>query len=131
MKGKLINKYSKVSESTGKSIRVYTYKVHSYTADELADFQLTQGANYRQEEGTGEPLFFTTNFEGNNVEIVKSRGYEAETGRLVDVFKAIGSEDFELKRSMLESDRRAADVSASPRITPNRRVVVDHNDAAF
>jgi hypothetical protein len=127
MKGKLINKYNTVSESTGRSIRVYTYKVHSYSADELAEFQLTQGANYRSEEGTGEPLFFTTNFEGNNVEIVRSKSYDPQTGQLVDAFKSIGSEDFELKRSMLEGDRRAAE-STTPRIAPNRRALVN-NDA--
>lgn len=126
MKGKLINKYGTISEKTGKPVRVYVYKVHSYTADELADYQLVLGKSYRNEEGTGEPLFYTPVFEGNNIEIVKSKGYD-ETGKLVDAYKPLGSEDFELKRSMIDSERRAAE--SQPIAQPSRRVMVSNKEA--
>lgn len=98
MKAKLINKYDKVTK-VGTVARIYVYKVVAATADELTDFQLSQGVNYKEDED-GSPLFFTTNFEGNHVDLVKGKTKDRTSGMLVDVYRAMSGEDFELKRSI-------------------------------
>ena len=99
MRAQLINKYNKVSQA-GNVVRMYVYKVVAGTADEVADFQATQGDNYREDED-GSPLYFTTTFEGNVVDIVKGKTKDRLTGVLVDVYRPLSSEDFELKRSIM------------------------------
>jgi hypothetical protein len=133
MKGKLINKYSTTSKTTGAPVTMYVYDVLDYTADELADYQLTLNQNgqdnYRTNE-KGEPLFFTSQFEGNNIEIVKGKTYDGDTNNLVDRYRPLSSEDFELKRSLMS--RQMQPVAAAPaRVRPNRKAVTDSQDAAF
>jgi hypothetical protein len=106
MKATLINKYNKLA-STGNIVRMYVYKVIAGTADEVADFQSTQGVNYREDED-GSPLYFTTNFEGNVVDLVKSKAKDRETGDLIDAWRPLSSEDFELKRSIITASSRVA-----------------------
>jgi hypothetical protein len=109
MKAKLVNKYNKVSETTGSIVRVYVYSVISATADELADYQATQTA-YKEDED-GNPLYFTTTFEGNLVDIVKGKTKDRLTGSLVDTWRPLSSEDFELKRSIMTASTRTASVA--------------------
>ena len=109
MKANLINKYYKRDKATGQfavnslgqRIKVYVYEIISATAAELTDYELHQGVNFVRDEETGRPLFYTTNFEGNHVDIVKAKG-KARTGELVTIYRALSSEDFELKRSNYE-----------------------------
>ena len=99
MKASLINKYNKLA-STGNTVRMYVYKVIAGTADEVEDFEAVQGINYRVDED-GSPLFFTSNFEGNHVDLVKSKSKDKLTNTYSDVYRAMSSEMFELQRSMM------------------------------
>ncbi|MEI6887417.1 MAG: hypothetical protein WCK31_04255 [bacterium] len=99
MKASLINKYNKVSQA-GNLVRIYVYKITSGTADEVEDFEDVQGINYRVDED-GSPLFFTSNFEGNHVDLVKSKSKDKLTNTYSDVYRAMSSEMFELQRSMM------------------------------
>ena len=98
MKAQLINKYDKVTK-VGTVARIYVYKVVNATDAELTDFQLSQGVNYKEDED-GSPLFFTTNFECNFVDLVKGKTKDRTSGMLVDTYRAMSGEDFELKRSI-------------------------------
>lgn len=130
MKGKLVNKYNRISKSTGNVVRTYVYEVTSFTPDELAEYQLTQGINYRESEESGNPLYFTSTFEGNYVDIVKAKSKDRTTGLMTDVYRPISSEDFELKRSMLTAANRQA---TTPVVTakPAAAAKIDVNDAEF
>ena len=99
MKAVNVNKYNKISKTTGNLIRVYVYKITQATAAELADYQLTQGINYKTDAEDGSPLFFTQAFEGNVIDLVKAKVKDRTTGTLVDAYRPMCSEDFELKRS--------------------------------
>jgi hypothetical protein len=98
MRANLINKYDKVTK-LGTVARIYVYKVVTATDTELIDFELSQGVNYKVDE-EGSPLFFTTNFEGNFVDLVKGKTKDRTSGMLVDAYRPMSSEDFELKRSI-------------------------------
>jgi len=113
MKAVKINSYYKAGTTT----RVHVYKIVQATSAEIADYQLTQGANYKFDTEDNAPLFFTTSFEGNNVDLVKGKAKDRTTGALIDVYRAICSEDFELKRGMYSSMARQS--TMIPRITPN------------
>lgn len=118
MKATLVNKYNTVSKTTGNLVRMYVYQINSATADEIAEFQLIQGINYREEDGV--PLFFTTSFEGNYVDLVKGKRKDPATGVLTEAFRAISSEDFELKRSILTAPARTATVPVINRATAGK-----------
>jgi hypothetical protein len=109
MKAVLINKYNKVA-SSGNVVRMYVYKVTAANTDELLDYELTQGVNYRTDED-GSPLYFTTNFEGNAVDLVKSKTKDRVTGQLTDAYRPLSSEVFELQRSIITSAMRQPTVS--------------------
>jgi hypothetical protein len=113
MKAVKINSYYKQGTTT----RVHVYKIVQATSAEIADYQLTQGANYKFDTEDNAPLFFTTSFEGNSIEILKGKAKDRTTGLLVDAYRAICSEDFELKRSAYTS--MIVQSSIAPRITPN------------
>jgi len=116
MKATLINKYDR----DGRTQYVYMVDASKCTADEIADYQLTKGEYYRHQDGN--PLHFTSSFEGNNVHLVKGKTY-VKNGNLVDGFKAISSEDFELKRSEYRKTLNPVDTTARP----VRRMAVNRN----
>lgn len=99
MKASLINKYNKVSQADN-LVRIYVYKITSGTADEVEDFKDVQGINYRVDEN-GSPLFFTSSFEGNYVDLVKSKAKNKLTNTYSNVYRAMSSEMFELQRNMM------------------------------
>jgi len=103
MKAVKVNSYNKISETTGKLVRVHVYKITQATAAELADYQLVQGIRYKTDSEDGSPLFFTLGYAGNVIDLVKGKVKDRTTGTLVDAYRAISSEDFELKRSIYES----------------------------
>lgn len=109
MKAGLVNKYNKVA-SSGNVVRMYVYKVTAATTDELLDYELTQGVNYRTDED-GSPLYFTTNFEGNVVDLVKSKTKDRVSGVLTDAYRPLSSEVFELQRSIITTAMRQPTVS--------------------
>lgn len=111
MKAQLVNKYNKVA-STGNVVRIYVYKVTAATADELLDYEVTQGVNFRVDED-GSPLYFTSNFEGNVVDLVKSKTKDRLTGQLTDAYRPLSSEVFELQRSIITSAMRTPSISVA------------------
>jgi hypothetical protein len=98
MRATLKNKYDKAT-SSGQLARRYVYMITSATPEELLDFEITQGKYYVTDEETGLPLLNSSIFEGNEVTIVKGKTKNKQ-GQLVDVFRPMGSEDFELKRGV-------------------------------
>ena len=121
------NKYNKLSKN-GNVVRTYVYKVVSATADELADYQATQNVNYREDED-GSPLFYTINFEGNVVDIVKGKTKDQVTGVLTDVYRALSSEDFELKRSILTAPSPVMSIKSAVTVTKTAEPIdVDNID---
>jgi len=122
MKAGLVNKYNKVA-SSGNLVRMYVYKVTSATNDELLDYELTQGVNYRTDED-GSPLYFTTNFEGNVVDLVKSKTKDRVSGQLTDAYRPLSSEVFELQRSIITTAMR------QPTVRPVSKLSVADIDTA-
>jgi hypothetical protein len=109
MKAGLINKYNK------NGVRIYVYKVTAATTDELVDYELTQGMNYRTDED-GSPLYFTSNFEGNVVDLVKSKTKDRVTGQLVDAYRPLSSEVFELQRSIITASMRQPSITSISKV---------------
>ena len=127
MKATLINKYNTVSKTSGNLVRVFVYKVVSATADELADFEITQGVNYRVDED-GLPLFFASNFEGNNVDLLKSKVRNRNTGMLEEAYRVLSTEEFELKRSVITASVSAPVVRVAPKAAASKIEVADDVD---
>ena len=68
MKAQFSNVYTKRSPK-GNVIDVFVYHV-SGTDEELNNYKDAQGANYREEESTGKPLFFMTQFVGEEANVL-------------------------------------------------------------
>jgi hypothetical protein len=64
--------YTKRNATTGVVSDVFRYGV-SGTPEEIAAYKADQGDNFRTDDKTGEPLFFTTRFAGNSVNLVKTK----------------------------------------------------------
>lgn len=74
MKAKKVRNYR--SKNTGKPVFVYEV---SGTADELKAYKKAQGEFFREDDTTGAPLYFTTNFMGNDGNlIITSKGSVAQ-----------------------------------------------------
>jgi len=43
------------------------------TAEELTAYKTTQGVNYREDDVTGEPLFFTVRYAGKSVNLITTK----------------------------------------------------------
>lgn len=107
IKATRINQYNKINKN-GQLMKMYVYKITSGTAEELADFQLLQGVNYRTDTD-GAPIYHTSRFYGNHIDLI--RGKVKEGQMLVDAYRPMTSEDFELKSSLYE--RQTAPITAS------------------
>ena len=114
MKAKRINKYRKWSDKANNYITMYVYKVISASPAELEDYETTQAENYVADED-GTPLYFSPQFEGNLIDLEKSKAKD-DKGNLRDVYKAVSSEDFELKRSVY--DKPVVTASSMPALKP-------------
>jgi hypothetical protein len=95
--GTMINEYSRKSKK-GNIVTMYVYEIDrtQATADELADYELTQGSYYKESDN-GNPIFQSINWTGDVTRIVKSKSYD-ENGVLVDSYKTLGTEDFRFKK---------------------------------
>jgi hypothetical protein len=51
---------------------VYVYDVHG-TEQEIADYKNVKGANYRENDTTGKPLFWTVEYYGPQIDLVFTR----------------------------------------------------------
>jgi len=69
LKAKFSGKHTKVNPITGKAFPVFRFKVSGST-EELQQFETAQGDNYRIDEDTQEPLWFTTRYISDNVELI-------------------------------------------------------------
>ncbi len=68
IKGNFMRSYKKASPVNGQPANTIFVYVVKGTDDELIAYEEAQGTNYRQSDD-GEPLFFTTRFGGNNVDL--------------------------------------------------------------
>lgn len=130
MKATLVNKYNRISKTTGKVVRTYVYEVVSATADELTEYEITQGVNYRVSEDSGNPLFFTSQFEGNQVELMKGKSKDRITGILTDVYRPLSSEEFELKRDIMQKSLGSTNPVASV-VNKAKAETIDVSGAEF
>jgi hypothetical protein len=95
--GTLINEYARKTKNGNiVTINVYEIDKKQATADELADFELTQGVHYKESDN-GNPIYQSLNWVGDVARIVKSKSYD-ENNNLVDAYKVMGTEDFRFKK---------------------------------
>lgn len=97
MKGTILKGKDSSYRKTGTGNQVFRYAVTG-TTEELAAYKEAQGENYREQDGT--PIFFSTRFLGNSVEL----GISQNTGNVV----AINSE-----RAKLESIIKQAEAEGN------------------
>ena len=69
MKIKLHHSYKKAAPGGKSANTVFVYTV-SGSKDELEKYEETQGENFRKDDETGAPLFFTTRCAPNNAELI-------------------------------------------------------------
>lgn len=84
LKAKFNGNYKKRTLVNGESkvITVFTYHV-SGTEEELKEYEEAQGDLYRVDDKVGKPLFFTTNYSGDNLELsIGENGVRADTSEL-------------------------------------------------
>ena len=108
MRAKRVNKYRKYSDKLNDWTTVYVYKVIMASPEELEDYETTQAENFVADDD-GLPLFFSPQFEGNMIDLEKSKSKDAK-GNLRDSYKAVSSEDFELKRSVYDKPAQSASI---------------------
>ena len=97
--GTMINEYSRKSKKDpNNTVTIHVYEIDrsQATADELADFELTQGSYYKESDN-GNPIFQSIEWVGEVAKIVKSKSYN-DKGELVDSYKLMGTEDFKFKK---------------------------------
>jgi len=63
------NSYPKRSAKTGKLVDVFVYHVKG-TAQELADYKKAKGEQYREDQDSGHPLFYSVNYVGENCPLI-------------------------------------------------------------
>ena len=63
------NSYPKRSAKTGKLVDVFVYHVKG-TAQELADYKKAKGEQYREDQDSGQPLFYSVNYVGENCPLI-------------------------------------------------------------
>ena len=115
MRAKKINRYTTLTEA-GNPVDMYVYEIYEATADELVDFELTQGQYYKVSD-RGLPILQSASFEGNDVEVIKGKRKDRKTGVTYDAYKPLASEDTEFKR--MAYNRVAAPVAPKTSLTPN------------
>lgn len=67
LKGKFVRNYRSANGNP-----TFVYEV-SGTQEELEAYKASQGEFHRVDEGTGKPLFFTINYNGNSVDLIITR----------------------------------------------------------
>ena len=77
LKGKFVGQYR--SSKTGNL--VFKYDV---IGKEVADYEASKGSNVRHNDDTGNPLFFTTRYSGDNINFIKTNPEVGEGEWIVD-----------------------------------------------
>ena len=70
MKAKFSSNYKK-SDNNGGYRNVFVYTVNG-SQQEIAEYQETQGVNYRENDN-GQPLFFSNTFAGTGINLIKTQ----------------------------------------------------------
>ena len=85
LKGKFLSNYRKPTIVNGLKtvVTVFRYTVHG-TDKELQEFEEIQGDNYKVDDETGEPLYFTTRYIADNVELTVSKNKDGDKRIVVD-----------------------------------------------
>ena len=68
LKAQFHGNYKKFNKLTNQAITVFRYTV-SGTEEELEQYKDVQGDNFVQDDKTGKPLYFTTRYVADNVEL--------------------------------------------------------------
>lgn len=69
LKATFISSYIKRNQDTGVATEVFRYKVTG-SPEELAAYEAAKGKNHRVDNTTGDVLWFTTNFVGDDATLV-------------------------------------------------------------
>jgi len=77
LKGKFVGQYR--SSKTGNL--VFKYDV---IGKEVSDYEASKGSNVRHNDDTGNPLFFTTRYSGDNISFIKTNPEVGEGEWIVD-----------------------------------------------
>jgi hypothetical protein len=103
-----------------RSVKAGTLHVYavSGTKSEIADFESIQGENFRTDEKTGKPVYFTRRYVGKIAQLEQREN--EETGEVY--YTTIKSEDYMIKEQIIK-DSFATPVSVSA------RAAVSSNDA--
>jgi len=83
MKGKFRNQYR---SKAGNVVFVFTV---TGSAEQLEAYKKAQGDNYREDEETKAPLYFTTNYTGDNIKLVLNRAGDRVLVDNSDIEKAV------------------------------------------
>lgn len=89
---KLVGSYRKPVTGT----KVFRFNVFG-TESELQEFETAQGDNYRVDEQTGKPMWFTTRYVGDNINLVITKDNnvvadDTEMSKLQSLVEQFGAE---------------------------------------
>ena len=93
---KLVGSYRKPVTGT----KVFRFNVFG-TESELQEFETAQGDNYRVDEQTGKPMWFTTRYVGDNINLVITKDNnvvadDTEMSKLQSLVEQFGAETAKL-----------------------------------
>lgn len=113
----LRGQFSRNYRKKGTGTPVFVYKVTG-TDDELAEYELNQDSNLRKDEEDGSPLFFTTRYTGDNINIVKTQSdrYVADTQELEKAASMVSAYGGNLGDAL--ASQFAAKIAGNIRSTP-------------
>lgn len=97
-----------------RSVKAGTLHVYAVngTKSELADFESMQGENFRSDEKSGKPVYFTRRYVGKTAMLDQREN--DETGEVY--YTTVKSEDYMIKEQIIK-DSFAAPVSATSRVS--------------
>jgi len=122
IKATRVNAYTKVNKNGGLT-KMHVYKLISGTPEQLADYAKCQGINYRVDNVDGKPLYHSPQFYGTHIELVKGKSKVGDV--LVDAYRPMSNEDFELKAQAYERQANAQSAPVAVTVTPNTTGMVD------
>lgn len=111
----------KTGPRAGQKVKMTVYTIYSATEDQLELFELVQGDNFKVNDD-GYPILISVDYEGDWVTIEPGKKTN-KNGDLEDTYRAVPSEDFELKRQILT--QRVAPEPAIVAFKPIRRKITD------
>ena len=103
LKAKLVGSYRKPVTGT----KVFRFNVFG-TETELQEFEQAQGDNYRVDDTTGKPLWFTTRYTGDSVDLIITKennviADDTEMSKLQSLVEQYGADTAKLILMMQQS----------------------------